>query len=59
MDSRFKKLYWAGAGAIFLLFLHSSLVVILPKIVSSDSLKSTIKAQAAKHINGDFDFQKA
>ena len=54
-----KKLYWVGAGAVFLLLLLFALAVIVPRVVDSAWLKSTIQAQVAKQVKGEFAFQKA
>ena len=54
-----KKIYWAGAGAVFLLVVLLALAVILPRAVDSAWLKATIQTEVAKQVNGDFDFQKA
>ena len=54
-----KKLYWAGAGAVFLLVILLALAVIIPRVVDSAWLKETIQTEVAKQVNGDFDFQKA
>ncbi len=59
MGIGFKKLYWVGAGAVFLLLLLLALAVIVPRIVDSAWLKSTIQAQVAKQVKGEFTFQKA
>ncbi|NOQ67485.1 MAG: AsmA family protein, partial [Desulfobacterales bacterium] len=54
-----KKLYWAGAGAAFLLVVLLALAVILPRIIDSAWLKETIQTRAAEQVNGKLDFQKA
>ena len=59
MGIGFKKLYWVGAGAVFLLLLLFALAVIVPRVVDSAWLKSTIQAQVAKQVKGEFAFQKA
>src|SRR5210317_446858 len=59
MGIGFKKLYWVGAGAVFLLLLLLALAVIVPRVVDSAWLKSTIQAHVAKQVKGEFDFQKA
>ena len=59
MSKESKKIYWAGAGAAFLLALLLALAVIVPRVVDSAWLKETVRTEVAKRINGDFDFLKA
>lgn len=54
-----KKLYWAGIGAAFLFILLLAAAVIVPKVVDSDWLKETIRAEVTKQLKGDFNFRKA
>ena len=37
-----KKLYWAGAVAVFLLVILLALAVIIPRVIDSTWLKATI-----------------
>ncbi|MDX1775936.1 MAG: AsmA family protein, partial [Desulfobulbales bacterium] len=54
-----KKIYWAGAGAVFLLVLFLALAFIVPRVVDSAWLQKSIKKEAAKHCNGRLDFYRA
>jgi hypothetical protein len=54
-----KKLYWTLSSAAFLLALFLALVFILPRIVDSTWLKTTVQAEVAKRIQGDFNFSRA
>jgi len=58
MGNGLKKRFWIGAGTVVLL-LFCALAVIAPKVVDSAWLKATLKAQVAKQVAGEFDFQKA
>ena len=59
MGQSFKKLYWAGAGAIFLIILFIALAFIVPRIVDSAWLKETIRTEVAKQVYGELEFKKA
>ena len=59
MGQSSRKLYWAGAGAIFLIILLIALAFIVPRIVDSAWLKKTIRTEVAKQVNGELEFQKA
>jgi len=54
-----KILYWAGAGAAFLLVLLLAVAVIVPRVIDSAWLKETIQTEVAKQVNGEFNFQNA